>query len=697
MMPALRRPLPLPPTVLGRALITAGALLLAMGVRLALTPWLGDRHPVTLVVPAIVAVSIACGVRWALLMALLALAWVATPWLPPTWPDEWSDGQRAAAVVVLLAAAASGFVFERATVEGNAVLAGSSPRLSATERAMWVSTALALVLPLVLLHAFARSSRDAALDAATQGAESALRIAAEHVSRIVQGNEIIARQVQAEVARMPSAQADGAAPGLHKFLAELARGSPHLNSLWVMDADGYPVASSLTERVPAINYADREYFVFHLENRGRVYVSRLLLTRSTQELFFDISTRRETPDGRFRGVVNVTLRPAYFVDFFREITASRRALTITLLRDDGYVLARSDGSMTVGDRAAEPLIEAMAKQQPGGWLTTAAGGKDSAHTVLRSLEPFPLYVAVALDRNEVMQRWRDQVALLGSLALLAAFALLAGLWTAWQRTLNELRALERLAQEAEQRRRAEAQLHQAQKVEALGHLTGSVAHDFNNVLGVLQNQVALLAHTHPELAERTVGPMQRAIRSGEHLTRKLLAFSRRGALRPERLDLAQVLPSIEGVLRMTLGSAIALSVEVAPGTQDIEADRSELELALLNLATNARAAIRGTGRVVITARPAAAHDPGAGAAAPARAPEVMITFGDDGAGMDRETLARASEPFFTTKTEGEGTGLGLTQVDTLCRHAGGTMRIVSEPGAGTSVHLYFPAAPSAAS
>jgi signal transduction histidine kinase len=580
-------------------MLAAAALALAMGARLVLTPWLGDSHPLTLAVPAAALVSVVCGVRWALALALAALLWVTAPVLPPEWPKAQPWAARAPVVALLFVAALAGWPFQREPA------AAPGPRPSrrhvAMQRALWVSMALSLLLPLVLLGAFASFARDAALATATQNAQSALRVAREHVARVVQGNEIIARQIHAGVAEAGPPRADGTLPALHSFLARLAQSMPHVNSLWVIGADGYPVASSLVAQVPRINYADREYFVFHREQRDATYVSRLLVTRSTRELFFDVSTRWQAADGRFLGVINVTLKPQYFAELFRELAAATPGLSLTLLRNDGFVLARAPGAFAPGDRADDALAAQMRAGRAVGWLPAAPAAVGMS-TELAPVEPYPLYIAASLDSGPLMQRWREQVSALGAFALLASFALLAGMWAAWQRALDAVRALEQITHETEQRRRVEEQLRQAQKIEALGKLTSSVAHDFNNVLGVLQNHIALLTHTQPALvASGTVPAMQRAVKSGEHLTRKLLAFSRRRLPTPERVDLAQALPGLDDLLRMTVGGSTELHVSVVPGTPPIEVDRAELELALLNLATNARGAMAGAGRLVVQA------------------------------------------------------------------------------------------------
>ncbi|MCD6079728.1 MAG: putative histidine kinase, hybrid, partial [Ramlibacter sp.] len=250
------------------------------------------------------------------------------------------------------------------------------------------------------------------------------------------------------------------------------------------------------------------------------------------------------------------------------------------------------------------------------------------------------------------------------------------------------RAVERSNQEMQARVRdalAEAEkAHQAvlqnQRLEALGQLTGGVAHDFNNLLMVVGNYAHLLRARRPELANTAeVAGIERAVDTGAKLTRQLLAFARRQPVRPEPVDLHVRLPEIAGLLKASVGSRIQLTCEVAPGTHAIQVDPAEFELALLNLAVNARDAMPEGG----TLRVAASNDDGGRM--------VRVEVRDSGRGIPRELLEKVFEPFFTTKPVGHGTGLGLSQVYGLARQAGGDARIDSVEGQGTTVALLLPA------
>jgi two-component system NtrC family sensor kinase len=288
---------------------------------------------------------------------------------------------------------------------------------------------------------------------------------------------------------------------------------------------------------------------------------------------------------------------------------------------------------------------------------------------------------------------------LGAITFGAVIALVLVLWVALRRAQLEVAALERLRAESEQRRRAEEALRQAQKLEALGRLTGGVAHDFNNLLTVINNNAFLLNHLLPRGAhDAQVAGILRAVKAGEKLTRQLLAFSRKQALRPEVIDLADALPGMVDLLRTTLGRRVDIAIQVTPDAPRIEVDRAELELALLNLSLNARDAMNGIEdrppRLALMGRAAQPDElphllPGRPLAPAGRYAVISVT--DTGCGIDPALTERIFEPFFTTKPPGEGTGLGLSQVYGFCVQAGGGARVDSTPGQGTTVSLVLPA------
>ena len=246
-------------------------------------------------------------------------------------------------------------------------------------------------------------------------------------------------------------------------------------------------------------------------------------------------------------------------------------------------------------------------------------------------------------------------------------------------------------EEARAREAAQARLFQTLKLEALGQLTGGVAHDFNNLLSVITNGVALLKRgAEPPRRDRLLDAMEKAAYRGADLTRRLLSFARRQALRPEPLDLRAWLEDMRELLARALRGDISIEIEAAPDLWWARVDPAELELAVLNLGVNARDAMPRGGVLRLCASNVeldALTDPdrlGGGF--------TRLSIRDTGTGMAPEVLARVFEPFFSTKDVGQGTGLGLAQVYGFARQSGGTARVSSRLGEGTTVTLLLPRA-----
>ncbi|MBB5046197.1 PAS domain S-box-containing protein [Rhodopseudomonas rhenobacensis] len=262
---------------------------------------------------------------------------------------------------------------------------------------------------------------------------------------------------------------------------------------------------------------------------------------------------------------------------------------------------------------------------------------------------------------------------------------------ALRRSNEELEAL--VQERTRERELALNQLHEAQKMETIGQLTGGVAHDFNNLLAVILGSLSLLKKwlpDDPRTSRLLDGALQGAER-GATLTKRLLAFARRQELKLEAVEIQKLIPDMMDFLRQSLGPNINISIDIPPEVEPVKIDANQLELALMNLAVNARDAMPAGGALVITCRnDAAATNP-----RPSALPDgdyVCISVADTGEGMDQATLAKAMEPFFTTKGLGKGTGLGLSMVQGLTVQSGGALTMTSDVGKGTVVNLWLPQA-----
>ncbi|MDI1287975.1 MAG: PAS domain S-box protein [Reyranella sp.] len=243
--------------------------------------------------------------------------------------------------------------------------------------------------------------------------------------------------------------------------------------------------------------------------------------------------------------------------------------------------------------------------------------------------------------------------------------------------------------------RTEEQLRQAQRMEAIGQLTGGVAHDFNNILMVILSNVEAIEENEklgPELRDRIAGIGSATERAAE-LTRQLLAYSRKQTLRPKRTDINELVGSTGRLLRRALGAGIEIESNLVRDLWNAEIDGGQLESALLNLAVNARDAMLDGGRLLIeTANTTLDEDYAALNPDVTAGDYVMLAVTDTGAGMPPEVVAKAFEPFFTTKEVGKGTGLGLSMVYGFIKQSSGHLAIYSEVGGGTSVKLFLPRA-----
>jgi signal transduction histidine kinase len=435
-------------------------------------------------------------------------------------------------------------------------------------------------------------------------------------------------------------------------------------------------------------------------------------------------------------VLNVvlTLRPS---ELQRIIDAQQlpAGWLAAVLDNRGTVVARHPGGDQHLGRQANPDVKALiAGGREGSFESTSLEGQDTLVYYSRSPQGWSYFSAMPRPRVAgLLPMPVLQVAVLS--LLLLALAVFGTLWMS-RRITAPVRALKLAAQQmqagqpvratatgiaecdevaralaeaaqairgaqadlqaqvaaAVQRTRlAEQRVAKGQRVEALGRLTGGVAHDFNNLLGVISNSAHLIER-HPAAGELQA-PLQvlwRAVQMGSQLTQHLLRIAGRQPLRPQRLALERWLPEQLDMLRSVLGRHITVKVQVAPGTAPVQVDAGELELALINLGLNARDVMHGAGELRVVARAADAEESEGLAGAPQRG-YVQIAVGDDGGGMAPELAAQVFEPFFTTKPVGQGAGLGLSQVHGFCVQAGGTARVASTPGLGTTVTMLLPA------
>jgi two-component system, NtrC family, sensor kinase len=458
-----------------------------------------------------------------------------------------------------------------------------------------------------------------------------------------------------------------------------------MKSMWIFDAQGRALVNSLVLPAPEIDFSDRNYFKAHVERDIGIFISEALKPRPPYQgaAFFGVSRRRQTDDGSFAGVIQASVLPEYFENFYARIAhdaGSFFALGLT----DGTVLARFpvlDRDIQF-DRNAAVGIAAS----PKAGLVTMTSPADGIERRLgyQRLAAYPVYISAGLETSAIRSRWLATIGqhlIFGLPATALLFFILA----------LALRRTRRLHAEAARRMEAEEALKHGQRLEALGQLTGGVAHDFNNLLTVIRASVDMLRRPHlpEERRLRYVDAISDTVSRAAKLTAQLLAFARRQTLKPEVFDVGQSVQTLTEMIGTLTGSPIEIVTRVPDQPCFINADAGQFETALINMAVNARDAMGGAGRLTITVRAVAELH------GPAVLPEsplgyVAVSVDDTGVGIPQEQIGRIFEPFFTTKEVGQGTGLGLSQVFGFAKQSGGEVTVASEVGKGSTFTLYLP-------
>lgn len=387
------------------------------------------------------------------------------------------------------------------------------------------------------------------------------------------------------------------------------------------------------------------------------------------------------------------------------LKARRRQYEIRAFAD---TLERSVAARTRDLEAARESLEiALDAADMGSWdldLTTDEARRSPRHDEIfgyETLQPHwgrEIFLShVAPDDREAIARAFDDAPRSGTLDIECRIEGADGVkrWIAVRGRVqyNDQRAPMRMTgvvSDISTRKEADAQIAQTAKMDTIGHLTGGVAHDFNNLLTPIMGSLDLLRRQagNDARAERLIDSAIQASERAATLTQRLLAFARRQTLEPRSVDTGVLIDSLADLVRRSLGPTIEVVLEVPRHLAPARVDPNQLELALLNLAVNARDSMPSGGRLTITAANAVVDQRNALGLKAGR--YVRILTADTGTGMDKDTLARAIEPFFSTKGVGKGTGLGLSMVHGLAAQSGGTLKISSITGQGTTIELWLP-------
>jgi two-component system NtrC family sensor kinase len=561
-------------------------------------------------------------------------------------------------------------------------------RRDAALRLLKTMLVASIVIPVAIFCYASWVNYRSAFDHADEELKASLNILSQHASGIFQSVELAFTAADAIIGDLTDEQIKASEQTLHAQLSKIEKSTTAIDAILIVNRNGQTVISSAVFPIPGeLSVSDRDYFRAQVEKDAGTYVGAALQSRVRNEPFFGVSRRRPLRDGQFNGIVMVSVTPRIFSDFYRDLAAETTG-SFTLSKSDGAILARyptPPGDIT-HFRPDSGFMLSVVDHPEGGFVTTAHSIDDVRRRFgYRKLGYADLYVFAGLQVDTIMYGWMRLMASHLIFGIPATLFLVGLVLLAMRRTRS-------LYAESERRELAEQALRQSQKMEAVGQLTGGVAHDFNNLLTIIIGNIGIAKRGVVEArAERALDNALVGAERAAQLTRRLLAFSRRQPLNPRVLDVNKLILSISDLLARTLGENIKLETIGGAGLWKVEADASEMESTLLNLALNARDAMPEGGKLTIETSNAYLDDeycrqqeglmPGQ---------YVLVAISDSGAGMTAETIDHAFEPFFTTKEAGKGTGLGLSQVYGFMKQSNGHVKIYSEPGEGTTVKLYFP-------
>jgi two-component system, NtrC family, sensor kinase len=555
-----------------------------------------------------------------------------------------------------------------------------------------IAMAASLAFPLALFALTGWRSYQSVKALADERIARSLDIQQEQAAKAFEIVDLTLRDLNELLEGMSDTDIRNNAERLHGQFKKLATDVPEIQSVWVYAADGHALVSSVVQPPPSQSYADRDFFKAHLNGDIGTYYGQVYTSQFSGQPFFTVS-RRINRDGAFAGVEEVSILPSNFVHFYTTMAYSA-GLQYAMLRQDGTFLVRYPALQPgeIDQPNEHTSFRRTIAQTPAGGFYESTSPVDNVERRygVRRFGMTPLYFTAGIDKTTLRQEWFHDILPYLALGAPAALIVFLTLAVVLQRT-------KRLYVEVDRRVAAEDGLRQSQKLEAIGQLTGGVAHDFNNLLtiiiGNLESAQRQLMNWTEGAQVKLAGRLENAMHGAQRaatLTKRLLAFARQQPLNPTIIDVNRLINGVGEFLRRALGEDISFEAVGSGGLWPVEADPTELEAAILNLAVNARDAMEKGGQLTIETSNAYLDDAYCQQHADVEPGQyVLIAVTDTGPGMTKETLERAFEPFFTTKPTGHGTGLGLSQVYGFAKQSGGHVKIYSEPGEGTTVKLYL--------
>src|SRR6476660_6426040 len=442
-----------------------------------------------------------------------------------------------------------------------------------------------LALPFALFAFASAVSWVSIRETADREIERALDVAHEHALKVFETIDRSLSEIAEIVRDVPDADIVAREQLLHLRLKQLVASLPQVKSTWIFDARGHALVNSIVVPAPEIDFSDRDYFKAHVAGDIGTYIGYALKPRPPYQgaAFFGFSRRRPSEDGSFAGVIQASVLPEYFENFYARIgrePGSFFALGLT----DGTVLARYptvDRELRL-DRNG-PVGQKLAASPRAGLITIVSPTDGIERRVgYQRLAEYPIYISAGLETAAIRSRWfstMSQHLIFGAPATAFLFFLLA----------LALRRTRTLYFEADKRRVAEEALKHGQRLEALGQLTGGVAHDFNNLLTVIRASVDLLRR--PDLPEprrlRYIDAISDTVTRAAKLTGQLLAFARRQTLKPEVFEVGRSVQTLSEMIGTLIGSRIEIVILGPEEPCFVNADAGQFETAIINMAVNA--------------------------------------------------------------------------------------------------------------
>ena len=554
-------------------------------------------------------------------------------------------------------------------------------------------TVVALLFPALLFGAAAWKDRLTTLENAEDGGVKIAALFHEQAGNLFTGHEMILDMI---VHRMQGHDWDavGSLTDLLQELEVMDRRLDGASEIVLVDADERARATTVPiqsdEPMPS---ADHDCFLALQKGEVQVCISQPHTDPISGHYLFSLSRRIEK-DGAFNGIAQVAISADYIVGLWASVTPSASDI-VTMFKADGTVLAQSGPLSQAGPSRPDlgkSLINRIGHDDVGIIRAPLSDGGIDQITIYTKVADSPVYISLSLDKSAVLTTWYANLIFYGLVAATATAGIMVALGIAMRRARRERYAVDQWQAEIQGRQRAQEQLHQSQKMESLGKLTGGIAHDFNNLLTAVTGNLEMIEArvTDPRLLSHVAAAMRSALRGGQ-LTQQLLAYARRQNLSPRPVDVNAVIVGMGELLHRSLGGLVQVETDLASDLWPATSDPTQLELVILNLAINSRDAMPAGGRLRIVTNNVRetqgdllkSLDPG---------DYVRIAVIDTGIGMQPDVMAQAFEPFFTTKDVGKGSGLGLAQVFGVTTQFGGTVRLASEPGAGTTVEVLLPRA-----